>query len=519
MAIARVSEKHRVFMLPYDAGLYNLVPNTKTINLPEGPHVIVPHTVETTRLARNLGHRVPAPILSQYDWVGGDPFEAQEVTAALMTMNPRAFILSEIGTGKTRAALFAIDWMLREGIIRSALVTAPLSTLSQTWDREIFQYFPHLNTQVLHGSRAERIKRLKAGADIFIINHDGVETILKDLCDYPGLDALVIDELSYYRNGTTDRWKSMSKLVSGRKYVWGLTGSPTPNEPADAYSQIKLLRPEAVPKYFTNFKELVMTKVSNFRWVPKPTSLDIVYGAMQPGIRYLRKDIMELPETSYQTRECPLTAEQNKAYKALHDRARYLYRQHQFTAANAGVLMQKLLQVASGWAYATTGQTILFDNTSRLDALLEVLEETDGKVLVFVQHVSAVAELHKLLLAKGYDVEPITGASSLTERDRIFTRVQQDPALKAIVAHPGCMSHGLTLTGANVIVWWTPTVSRETYEQANGRITRPGQLSKTLVLHLCGSQIERKVYALLEKKGNVQAALLSMFVDVEINEA
>jgi len=228
---------------------------------------------------------------------------------------------------------------------------------------------------------------------------------------------------------------------------------------------------------------------------------------------------MELPETSYQTRECPLTAEQNKAYKALHDRARYLYRQHQFTAANAGVLMQKLLQVASGWAYATTGQTILFDNTSRLDALLEVLEETDGKVLVFVQHVSAVAELHKLLLAKGYDVEPITGASSLTERDRIFTRVQQDPALKAIVAHPGCMSHGLTLTGANVIVWWTPTVSRETYEQANGRITRPGQLSKTLVLHLCGSQIERKVYALLEKKGNVQAALLSMFVDVEINEA
>lgn len=513
MAIAQVSAKHKIFMLPYDPGIYNLVPGTRVVTLTGGPHVIVPHTIETTRLARNMGHRVSAPILSQYDWAGDEPFEAQEVTAALCTMNPRAFVLSEIGTGKTRAVLYAIDYLIREGIIKSALVTAPLSTLSQVWDKEIFRYFPHLKTAVLHGTRAQRLALLKAGADIYIINHDGIETIQKDLCATKDIQAVVVDELSYYRNGTTARWKSLNAVTATRRYVWGLTGSPTPNEPADAYSQIKLLRPEAVPKYYKHFKELTMSQVSNFRWVAKPTALEIVHGAMQPGVRYLRKDIMELPETSYQTRECPLTAEQSKAYKAVYDHAHYLFQSQQITAANAAVVMQKLLQISSGYAYSTTGKVLYFDNTPRLDALLEVLEEADGKVLVFVQHIAAVQELFKVLVARGVSAEWITGESPLKERNRIFTRVQGDPSLRVLVAHPGCLSHGLTLTEANTTVWWTPTCSREQYDQANGRTTRPGQIRKTLVVHLCGTAVERKVYSLLEKKGNVQTALLSMFAN------
>ena len=515
MAIAQVSAKHRAFMLPYDAGLYNLVPNTRVVTLPEGPRVIVPHTIETTRLARNLGHRVPAPILHQYDWCGDTPFEAQEVTAALMTMNPRAFILSEIGTGKTRAALFAIDYLIREGVIKSALVAAPLSTLNRTWDREIFQYFPHLKAVVLHGTRAQRLKLLKAGADIYIINHDGIETIQRDLCSQTGIQAVVIDELSYYRNATTDRWKSANALCTGRKYVWGMTGSPIPNEPADAYAQIKLLRPEAVPKYYKDFRDLVMTQVSNFRWVAKPTALETVYGAMQPGVRYLRKDIMELPETSYQNRDCPLTDEQSKVYKQLYDKAHYMHQHGEITALNAGVLMSKLLQISGGWVYSTARGTVSLDNSTRVDALLEVLEEVgDGKSIIFIEYIHAVQELFALLKGKGIHCETITGETSLNERNRIFSSFQDDPnGPRVLVAHPRCMSHGLTLTAASTIVWFLPTTSLETYEQANGRITRPGQINKTLVVHLAGSAVERKIYGLLQKKGDVQASLLDMFAE------
>lgn len=505
--LARVSAKHRVFGVPFDPALYNIVPGSKIL----GDQVVVPHTIDTTRLARNLGYRVPAPILSRYDWASDDPFEAQEVTAALMTMNLRAFILSEIGTGKTRAALYAIDHLIKEGVITSALVTAPLSTLHQVWDKEIFQYFPHLIARVLHGTRAQRLAELAKPADIYIINHDGIETIQAALCAKKEIQAIVIDELSYYRNGTTDRWKSMNSLASTARYVWGMTGSPVPNEPADAYSQIKLLRPEAVPKYFKHFKELTMTQVSNFRWVAKPTSLEIVYSAMQPGVRYLRKDVKELPETCYKTMDCPLTPAQAKAYKALYDKAHYMHQHHQITALNSGVLMQKLLQVASGWVYSTTGAVLQLDNSTRLDALLELLEEADGKVITLVQHISAAAELSKLLIDRGINCETVTGETNLNNRNRIFSEFQSAGGPRVLVAHPGCMSHGLTLTEANTVAWWTPTTSLETYEQANGRVTRPGQIRKTLIAHLCGSAVERKIYQLLEKKGNVQAALLGMF--------
>lgn len=519
MAVARVSEKHRVFMLPHDQAIYNMVPGTKVVTLPEGPHVVVPHTVDSTRLARNLGHRVPAPIRSYYDWCGDQPFEAQEITAAVMTMNPRAFILSEIGTGKTRAALYAIDYLIREGVIKSALVAAPLSTLHRTWDLEIFKYFPHLKAVVLHGTREQRIKLLKAGADIYIINHDGIQTIQKELCATKEIQAIVVDELSYYRNGRTDRWKSMNALVTGRAYVWGLTGSPTPNEPVDAYSQVKLLRPEAVPKYFKNFKELVMTQVSNFRWVAKPTSLETVYAAMQPGVRFLRKDVKELPETVYQTRDCPLTPDQARVYKTLHDKSFHAFQQGQVTALNEGVLMSKLLQVSAGWVYTTTRATVSLDNSTRLQAMRDVLVEADGKCIIFVEYIHAVKALYDLIKndpKNPVDCEMVTGETPLKERNRIFSAFQDDPnGPRVLVAHPKCMSHGLTLTQANTIIWFIPTTSLETYEQANGRITRPGQTRKTLIVHLCGSAVERRMYTRLQQKASVQGALLEMFTGSE----
>ena len=504
--VAQISAKHKVFAVPFDPAIYNVVPGCKIL----GDQVVVPHTIETTRLARNLGYRVGAPILSRYDWCGDTPFEAQRITAALMTMNPRAFILSEIGTGKTRAALYAIDFLIREGVIKSALVTAPLSTLSQVWDKEIFQYFPHLTTKILHGTRAQRKALLAEEADIYIINHDGVETILPELCSKDSLQAIVIDELSYFRNGTTARWKSMNKLGQGRTYIWGLTGSPTPNEPSDAYSQVKLLRPEAVPKYFKHFKELTMTQVSNFRWVAKPTALEMVYAAMQPGVRYLRKDVKELPETCYKTIECPLTPEQARVYKQLYDKSFHAFQQGQVTALNEGVLMSKLLQVAGGYVYTTTRSTVPLDNSTRTDALLEVLEEADGKAIVFVGFIHAAEALHKFLSTKT-SCELVTGSTNLSTRNRIFSDFQSGAGARVLVAHPGCMSHGLTLTAANTIVWFTPTTSLETYEQANGRITRPGQTKKTLIVHLSGTPVERKLYQGLQKKAHIQGTLLDMF--------
>ena len=125
-----------------------------------------------------------------------------------------------------------------------------------------------------------------------------------------------------------------------------------------------------------------------------------------------------------------------------------------------------------------------------MDALLEVLEEADGKVLVFVEYIHAVEALHtRLNDRRGSAVRLSPASTTVTERNRIFSQFQSDPAgPRVLVAHPRCMSHGLTLTEANTVVWFIPTTSLETYEQANGRITRPGQTKKTLIVHLCGSR-------------------------------
>jgi len=256
-----------------------------------------------------------------------------------------------------------------------------------------------------------------------------------------------------------------------------------------------------------------MTQVSNFRWVAKPTALDIVHSAMQPGVRYLRKDIMELPETSYQTRDCPLTPDQSKVYKQLYDKAHYMHQHGEITALNAGVLMSKLLQVSGGWVYSTTRGIVALDNSTRVDSLLEVLEEIgQGRALIFVELISAVNELRARLTKEGIICETVTGETSLRERNRIFGEFQSGagPA-RVLIAHPKCCSHGLTLTAASTVIWYIPTTSLETYEQANGRITRPGQVNKTLVVHLCGSAVERKLYALLQRKAVTQASLLEMF--------
>jgi SNF2 family DNA or RNA helicase len=495
----------------------NIVPGSRTMN--RGQLLALPHKQAAVRLARNLGYLVPAPIVSHYDWGGhsGDdtPFKTQKITAALLTMQRRAYVLSQMGTGKTRAALYAIDWMLMQGDIRAVLVVAPLSTLSQVWDREVYQYFNHLSVGVLHGNRTKREKVLAQDHHIYVINHDGIKVISKQLQAKEELDCIVVDELAVFRNKSSDRWKELNAVIHDRPYVWGLTGAPTPNEPVDAFAQVKLLTPSRVPTYIKAFRRKTMRQISTFKWVPLSDANDTVYEAMQPAVRYKRDDCVELPPLSYQAREAPMTKKQKEVYKRLMIALIVMFDKGEVTAANEGVLFSKLLQIASGWVYTREKdghkKVVSLDNTPRIDQLVEVLDEADGKVIVFAEFTHTAKAVQEILAKRTYDTVLVTGATSKTARDQIFGDFQNAESPRIIVAHPKCMSHGLTLTAASVICWFTPTTSLETYEQANARISRPGQTRKQLIIHLTGSPIETKLYRRLQQKKSLQGALLEMF--------
>lgn len=505
--VAQVSSKHRRFVLPFDRALSNIVPGA----LRHDGKSVIPHTIETTRIARNMGYRVPAPIMSQYDWAGTTPFKTQRITAAMLTMNRRAYVLSEMGTGKTRAACFAFDWMMREDVIRKVLIVAPLSTLTLVWARELSLYFPHITQGILHGSREKRLKTLSNDYDCYIINHDGVKTIAKELAARQDIDLVLVDEIATFRNGGTDRWKALNALLQGRAYVWGLTGSPTPNDPTDAWAQCRLLTPNSVPKFYGRFKRETMRQVSQFTWVPQPDALDKVYDAMQPAVRFKRSDCLELPPVSYVGRLTPLSPLQEHVYKTLMKQLRMSFAQGEVTAANEGVLFSKLLQIGSGFVYTKDRGVVDLNPKPRLDELMAVIDQSIGKVIVFVDFIHAVKRVTDVLRAYKYFPAIVTGETGKGERDRIFGAFQNSTKPRILVAHPKCMAHGLTLTSASTIVWYTPTTSLETYEQACARITRPGQKEKSLIVHLTGTPIEAKLYKRLQKRAKLQGSLLEMF--------
>ena len=226
---AVVNSTAKLFYVPENDQLRALVPEATDAVIKGRNMMAVPHTTDVTRLARNLGFIVPAPIAVQYPWpTNPTPFRTQRITAALLTMNARAYVLSEMGTGKTRAALFAFDHMRSHNEVQNMLVAAPLSTLSQVWDREIFEHFPHLSVGILHGTPARRLKVLKEKHDIYVINHDGPQTILKAL-QAKRFDVVLLDEIGEFRNPKAEKWINMFSIINPAPYA----GVPAQDDAAD----------------------------------------------------------------------------------------------------------------------------------------------------------------------------------------------------------------------------------------------------------------------------------------------
>ena len=492
--------------------ILNVLPNAKSITVKGVPLVAVPHRINETKLLRNLGYDAPAPIRTYYDWPGRfKPFQTQKEAAAFLSMHPRAFNLSELGTGKSLASLWAYDYLRSIGLLNKALVISPLSTLERTWADELFNHFPHLTFGVLHGPKKKRIAMLKEDYDVYIVNHDGVGIIEPHLKTRTDIDLVIVDEIAQCaRNAGTTKWKVINSVVNRHKEpraCWGMSGTPTPNAPTDAWAQCKLLVPDQVPPYFGRFKATVMRQITQFKWIPKPDATEIVRKIMQPAVRFTRDECLDLPPIMFETRDIKLTPEQSKAYKEMVEKMRTEAEEGDITAVNEAVKMGKLVQIACGVIYANDGTEVTIPAEPRVAEVKSIIEAAEGKVIVFCPYVSSVKML-AAELAKDFSVEVIYGGVKKTERDRIFTAFQKSDEPKVLVAQPAAMSHGLTLTAASTIVWYSCITSNETFEQANGRINRPGQKMNNFVILLESTPIERRIYKRLRKKQKMQGALL-----------
>jgi SNF2 family DNA or RNA helicase len=504
--------------LPWHPGLAQVIPHARAFDYQGQRMMLIPNGRAEAKLARNLGVPVPSPILTRFSWCGLKPWEVQRSTAALLTESARAYVLSELGTGKTLASIFAAEYLRQHGEVKRILVCAPLSTLTPVWEKELFLARPQAQTRVLHHhKREQRLKWLGEDAEWYIVNHHGLPLLQKELIARK-FDLFIIDELATFRTKSTELWKAANALIqSGIPYVWGMTGSPRPKAPTDTWAQMQLLTPHRTTSTLTRFREQTMIQMSQFKWVERVGANEVVYTSMQPSVRYALDDVQELPPVVTMDHKVPMEPEAQRAYKLMFDKLRLMSAKGEITAANEGVLQNKLLQVACGFMYTDNKQVYTLPNRPRMEALRDFCAASKNKVIVFVPYIHALQSIKDYLVKQGESVELVYGGTPKGARDKIFHEFQNNPlGARVLVAHPQCMAHGLTLTAASTIVWYTATNNPEHYEQANGRIRRPGQKSKQLIVHLTGTPVERVAYQRLKTRGRMQGLLLELFRNQEL---
>ena len=472
--------------------------------------VALPHREDEVKVLQNLGVKAPAPIKHYYDWPGRfTPFQHQRETAAFMTMNKRCLVLNQIGTGKTQSALWAADYMMKRGLVRRVLVISPLSTLDPVWGDSLYFDLPKCSYSILHGTKQRRLSMVERGDNFMVVNHDGFR-IVKDHID--DVDLVIIDEAAIYRNPQTQLFKDLNKWLARRPdiYLWMMTGTPTPNAPTDAFSLGKLVQNRHVAHMtFTSFKMKVMRQVSPFRWIPRPEATDIVNATLTPAIRYSRAECFDLPGKIVQNRHVNMTAVQLKQYEQMRKKLVLMVDDSKVLAQNEAIRIQKLLQIAAGVVYDTDSNHLVLDCKARIKLVKDVVDEAGGKVLIFAP-LKGVLKMLEKALSKKYSVARIDGDVSKTKRTEVFSAFQNSSDPQIIVAHPRTMAHGLTLTEASTIMWYSPIYSNELYEQANGRIERIGKKLPSTVVHIYSSALEQEVYQRLHTKQKLQGVLLDL---------
>jgi len=455
--------------------------------------------------------KLPSPIIKEYKWPGMfTPFSHQKTTAEFLSLRKRAFCFNEAGTGKTASVIWAADYLMNKGIIKRVLVVCPLSIMHSAWLADVFSTAMHRTAAVAYGSASKRIKIIEGDYEFVIINFDGLSSVGDEL-KAAKFDLIVADEASAFKTASTKRWKSLQRLITADTHLWMLTGTPASQSPIDAFGLAKLVSPDRVPKFFTAWRDKVMIRATQFKYIPKDTATQDVYTALQPAIRFTKEECLDLPDVVYQTREIALTPQVNKYYKELKSQMLIETAGEEITAVNAAAKLSKLLQISGGAVYTDNHEVIEFDVTPRLTELKNIIDEASHKVLVFVPYSHTINLVCAYLTSKGIVNAVIDGNASANVRRSIIDRFQTQEDIRVLIIQPQAGAHGITLTSANTAVFWSPVMSVEVYLQCIARVNRLGQKNKMLVVNMQGSEAERKMYEMLQGKITLHGNLVDLY--------
>lgn len=489
----------------------------KAVTAADG-RVVVPWSWENAAWLSTVGLPAVSPVFRDYDFPMPPNWQLtthQPRITDFVVRNRKAYVFSGTGTGKTAAITWACDYLLRIEAIKKVLIICPLSVMRDAWIPTINAILlnKHSVAELHHYNKKTRLKRLKENHTFYVINFDGIASLSDELFDM-NFDVVVIDESTAIKNANTQRWKLIYPLVKKSFFTWLLTGTPVPQGPADAYGQIKMLdKFGSLRMPFSAWENETTLAVTEYKRVPKKGWMDIVFKYMRPAIKIETRDVVDLPPITKSYRNVPFTKTQQAAIDSLVKHNMVRLDGNLVEGDNKAIMLLKLAQICAGCVFDTEGNLIEVKPTPRLQEVLDLVQQSEGKVLIYAPFRGAVDLIAKHLQQHGIKCGVIHGGVSKTARQKLFNAFQREDksVLQVLSAVPDAMAHGVTATAASHIIWYAPTAKSEIYLQANGRMERMGQTQRMQLTHLWGHQREKDLYEALQNMEAGQSALLKLY--------
>lgn len=449
-----------------------------------------------------------------------------------------AALFLDPGLGKTSITLAALKILLKKGVISKILIIAPKSVCHNVWPNEVQKWtdFNHLRLVVLHGKDKEEL--LQTDADIYLINPEGLDWLLNvtktispktgrvsvdiDLKRWRalGFDTLIIDELTKFKNHSSQRFKAMKQVVGTFGRRWGLTGSPAANGLEHLFAQCFMLdQGHTFGPYITAYrKEYFNHDYSGFGWVLKEGADERIYKRVKPlALRMADEDYLDMPKLIENFIKVKLPPEALRVYLELERDMVAKIGSNKVTAATAGTASGKCRQIANGGIIIDQEVKALITlpksarewvnlHDAKTDALEDLVAELQGSPLLVAYEFHH--DLDRLQQRFGEDL-PYIGGGVSEKRSQELQRLWNQGKLPILAGQPQSIAWGLNLQEAGYhVAWYGLTWDGELYDQLIRRVRRQGQRAKRVYVHhiMASGTIDDLVLLTLKGKDRSQKA-------------
>lgn len=443
-----------------------------------------------------------------------EPYKYQQTATQWIIDKPHCGLFLDMGLGKTVSTLTAMQQLIDDCEISTALVVAPKKVAETTWSTEAekWDHLASLRVAKVLGTEKQRSAALESKADVYVTSRDLFVWLVTKYKGRLPFDVLVIDELTSFKSNRSQRFKAMRIALPSVKRVVGLTGTPAPNGLIDLWAQMYCIdQGERLGKSISRYRD---TYFVQHKWNNIVVRCELRKGAEKiirdkiadVCLSMQAKDYLDLPAMITHTVSVELSDKAMRDYQAFErDKVMQFTADHADEPANvlansAAGLLNKLSQYANGAVYDEERQVHEIHD-EKIDRLVEIVEAANGNsVLVFYQYKHDVPRITAKL--KGYRVRTYEG-----EADLLAWNAGE---IDVLLAHPASTAYGLNMQqGGHYIVWFGTGWNLEHFQQANARLHRQGQRYPVTVYKLiCRGTVDERAAAAIESKKGVQQGLL-----------